>query len=166
MADFIRLLCRLADARVNFILVGGMAAATHGCSLVTQDLDLCLDFSAANLLRLQSSLQDLHPVHRMTAKRIPFDHDESSLADFKNLYLQTDWGPLDCLGEILGLGNYHAALIQSEEFTVAGRPCRILTLEAIIKAKEAMNRPRDKEAVRQLYLIRELKNKPNPKSTD
>ncbi len=42
MADLIGLLKRLAAAEVDFVLVGGLAAVTHGSSLLTQDVDVCI----------------------------------------------------------------------------------------------------------------------------
>lgn len=153
MTDFVRLLARLSECQVAFVLVGGLAAAAHGCSLVTQDIDICVDLELGNLLRLQTALQDLHPVHRMTPRRLPFQHDPPTLVQFRNLYLDTDWGQLDCLGEVKGLGSFPEVLGRSEVIELHGQPCRILTLPALLQTKEALDRPRDAEAVRQLRAI-------------
>ena len=51
----------------DFVVVGGYAVVAHGGTLVTQDLDVCCDFSADNLLRMQEALGDLHPVHPTNA---------------------------------------------------------------------------------------------------
>lgn len=161
MADFVQLLCRLLDEPIEFVLVGGLAAATHGCSIVTQDIDLCVDLALPNLERLQRALTDLHPVHRLTPQRIPFRHEAAILAELKNIYLQTDWGQLNCLGDVKGIGNYACVLAQSQTFDLNGRLCRILTLQALITAKQAMNRPRGIETVRQLTVI--LEHKPTGK---
>jgi hypothetical protein len=155
MADFVQLLCRLIDEKVDFVLAGGLAAATHGCTLVTQDIDLCVDLAPPNLERLQSAVAELHPVHRLTPQRIPFRHEPAALAELSSIHLQTDWGQLDCLGDIKGIGDYACALAQSQAFDLNGRTCRILTLQALITAKQAMKRPRDLETVRQLRIILE-----------
>jgi len=68
-SDFSNLLERLVKAGVDFVIVGGFAGVVHGCTYVTQDVDICCDFSAANLLALQNALSDLNPVHRMTPGR-------------------------------------------------------------------------------------------------
>ena len=73
MPDFIGLLTRLVSADFRFVLVGGYAAMTHGASLMTQDIDICADFTAENLLRLNNALQGLHPIHRMTPQRLPLE---------------------------------------------------------------------------------------------
>ena len=36
---------------------------------------------------------------------------------------------------------------------------RVLTIDALIAAKEAMHRPRDREAIRQLKAIKKLRDK-------
>ncbi len=40
-----------------------------------------------------------------------------------------------------------------------GRRIRVLTIDSLIKARKAMNRPRDREAVLQLEAIKKLKKK-------
>jgi hypothetical protein len=157
MPEFVKLLIRLIDAKVDFVLVGGLAAATHGCTLVTQDIDLCIDLDLSNLERLQQALSELHPVHRMTAQRVPFRHSPSELGELKNFYLHTDWGQLDCLGAIKGIGDFKAAVVNSEFVPLENRSFRILTLPALVQAKSALDRPRDAEVVRQLRMIMDHK---------
>jgi molybdopterin-guanine dinucleotide biosynthesis protein len=48
--DINRLLQRLCDADVDFVIVGGFAATLHGSSLVTRDLDVCAILSSENVL--------------------------------------------------------------------------------------------------------------------
>lgn len=151
------LLERLVDAGVDFVLVGGYAGVVYGCTYVTQDVDICCDFSPANLLTLQDSLSDLHPVHRMTPGRKPLDLTASNAVAFKNLYLDTDLGPIDCLSEIQGLGGYSQVVQVSAPIEVESRQLRVLTIDALIVAKETMNRARDREAVRQLKAVRRLR---------
>ena len=67
MADLEDLISRLVLHNVDFVVIGGLAAEIHGVTLVTQDIDICCDFSAENLARLQAALNDLHPVHRIAS---------------------------------------------------------------------------------------------------
>lgn len=157
MPDLIGLLIRLVDAGFEFVLVGGYAVMTHGASLMTQDVDVCADFKAINLLRLNTALAGLRPVHRMTPQRLPLTLDVQGCRGLKNLYLGTDWGQLDILSEITAVGAFDKVLAHSVQIELRGRPVNILNLDALIAAKAAMNRPRDKEAVLQLKAIQELK---------
>ena len=157
-SDFSNLLERLVKAGVDFVIVGGFAGVVHGCTYVTQDIDICCDFSADNLLVLQKALSDLDPVHRMTSGRKKLQLTEQTCGQFKNLYLDTKIGQLDCLSFIDGLGDYDQAKQASRFIEVENMKMYVLSLDALIKTKRAMNRPRDKEAVLQLEAIKKLKN--------
>lgn len=127
----------------------------HGVSLPTQDIDVCCRFTPENLLRLQAAIADLHPVHRMVPSRPPLRLTEETSAGLRNLYLDTDWGQLDCLGAVLGVGEYQDVADYSVSVELSGGVCRILSIDALIRAKDAMGRPRDREAALQLRAIRE-----------
>jgi hypothetical protein len=61
-----RLIERLCDAGIDFVIVGGFAGMLHGSSLVTRDLDVCAVLSAENIAKLRAALRDLQPTHRFT----------------------------------------------------------------------------------------------------
>jgi hypothetical protein len=155
--DFRDLLMRLIETKVDFVLVGGFAGVVHGCSCVTQDIDICCDFSPENLLALQKAVSNLHPVHRMTPGRKRLNLMEQTCSQFKNLYLDTDIGQLDCLSFIDGLGDYQTVKQASELIKIEDLPLRILSLDGLIKAKKAMNRPRDRQVIFELEAIKKLK---------
>jgi hypothetical protein len=69
------------------------------------------------------------------------------------LYLKTDLGVVDCLGEVLGIGNFEEVLKHSVEVELPYGNCRIIDLEALIRAKEAMNREHDLITVKHLKEI-------------
>lgn len=141
--EFERLLQRLLENKIEFVLVGGFAAVVHGSGEVTQDIDVCLNFSRDNLELLARALRDLHPVHRLTPNKLPFEITDSNWQSLRNIYLQTDWGIVDCLGEVGGIGGYQQVFEVSTSVQLAIGECRILTIEALIRAKETMARPHD-----------------------
>lgn len=155
--DFVNLLERLVNNGVDFVIVGGFAGVVHGCTYVTQDIDICCDFSPSNLLALQRAVSDLNPIHRMTPQKKKLELTEEACAQFKNLYLDTREGQLDCLSFLDGLGDYTQAKQESEVIEVEGTKMRVLSLDALVRTKRAMNRPRDKEAISQLEAIKELR---------
>jgi hypothetical protein len=138
---------------VDFVIVGAFASVVHGATLVTHDVDICCSFTSRNLLKLQRAIADLHPVHRLTPQQLPLELTPGRCRGLKNLYLKTDLGILDCLSEVLGLGNFAAVKKQSVIINMDFGKCRVLGLEALINAKRAMNRPRDREAIIQLEAI-------------
>ena len=105
MQNLSELLRRLITAEVEFVLVGGFAALAHGVTLVTRDVDICCRFTETNLMRIQRAFADLHPVHR-SRPDLPLDLTKEQCARLKNLYVKTDLGVVDCLGEILGVGDF------------------------------------------------------------
>jgi hypothetical protein len=144
---------RLVAAQVEFVLIGGFAAVAHGATLVTRDVDICCKFSEENLSRVQKALSGLHPVHR-SRPDLPLDLTKEQCTLLKNLYLKTDLGVLDCLGEVLGIGDFDAVLRQSVEVELPFGLCRILDIDGLIRAKEAMDRDHDRITVRQLREIK------------
>ena len=157
MENLTRTTQRLADYRVEFVIAGGLGTLMHGGALMTRDVDVACRMDRENLLRLFGALQDLRPVHRMTPEKLPFTKDQVERGGIKNLYLSMDWGQLDCLGEIKGLGDYEDCLALSEVVNLDGTQVRVLTLDALITAKRAMGRPRDLHAVLELEAIREMR---------
>jgi hypothetical protein len=159
--DLLDILKRLTESHVSFVVIGGFAATVYGCSIMTEDMDICCDFSPENLLRLQKALAGLHPVHRMTPGRKPLELTPENTVGLKNLYIDTDLGTLDCLGSVEGIGDFGQALKVSRKIETDGLMLNILTIDALIEAKEAMRRPRDRQAVIQLKAIREQMDRNN-----
>jgi len=148
---------RLIVSQVEFVLVGGFAAVAHGVTLVTRDVDICCRFNETNLMRVQNAFADLNPVHR-SRPDMPLKLTAEQCANLKNLYLKTDIGIVDCLGEVLGIGNFDTVLQQSVEVELPYGKCRVLDIDALIRAKEAMNRDHDKITVRHLQAIKKYKS--------
>ncbi|HYF34853.1 MAG TPA: hypothetical protein VD994_06130 [Prosthecobacter sp.] len=156
MQQLNQLLARLIASEVEFVLVGGLAAAIHGSSLNTRDVDICIELSPENLMRIQTAFADLHPVHR-SRPDIPLNLTPEDCPQFKNLYLKTDLGIVDCLGEVLGVGKYDDVLRHSIVLDLPVGSCRILDIDTLIRAKEAMGRPHDLVTVQHLKALRSLK---------
>jgi hypothetical protein len=96
------LLTRLRASGLDFVVIGGACVVYHGVPLATFALDICRQFGGENVKRIESAVHGLHPVHRLTPSKLPLEATRTSVGEFKNLDLQTDWGKLDCLGEVAG----------------------------------------------------------------
>jgi len=153
MPDFQKLLAALADHDVSFVLVGGLAAAAHGSSILTEDVDVCTSFDAGNMGRLLSALNGFGPRHRLVGRTKQLSEGPEELARLKNLYLSTDVGYIDFLSEIAGVGGFEAVMRASVQMTIFGKKIRVLGLDALIASKKAMGRPKDAETVIQLETI-------------
>ncbi|MCX6894075.1 MAG: hypothetical protein NTZ16_00900 [Verrucomicrobia bacterium] len=149
------ILRRLIAAKVEFSLIGGQASRHYGVSLVTEDVDVCVRITPENLRRIESAFKDFHPRHRLTANKLPLELTDDLCQRLKNLYLTTDLGILDCLGEVAGIGDFDAVLQQSELKSFPFGACFVLKIDALIQAKKTVGRPHDLVAVAQLQAIKE-----------
>jgi hypothetical protein len=86
----IRLLEVLAQNRVDFVVVGGSAAAFLGASRLTEDADCVVNRQRANLESLACALRELHARLRVThmsdeeSKALPIQIDATMLETLQN----------------------------------------------------------------------------------
>ena len=147
------LLQRFADAGIDFVVVGGYAGVLHGSALVTNDLDVCAVLSRENVEKLRLALADLHPVHRMTSRKLSFLDHPPAETPLINLYLETDGGIVDILSSIFGVGDFARLRQKAVEIPLFGRRCPVISLEDLIAAKEALGREKDLLAAKELRAI-------------
>ncbi len=159
MTDFKVLLEALVSARVEFIVVGGFAATTHGSARFTADLDVVYRRSSENLTRLVASLAPHDPYLRGAPPGLPFVWDAKTLEMGLNFTLVTKLGWIDLLGEITAGGRYEALLPATEMFKLFGLEVRCLSLARLIEVKRAAGRPKDFEAIAELEAILEESKK-------
>lgn len=103
MQNFSHLLQRLADAGLEFVLVGGFAAVAHGSFHLTRDVDICALLTSDNIGKLREALAGWNPKHRMTPQKLSFLLHPTPGETVNNLYLQTDLGMVDILTSIKGV---------------------------------------------------------------
>lgn len=150
----------LADAGVDFVVIGGVAMLVHGSAHVTQDIDFCYSRSRENIRRLTSALLPYHPRLRGAPEGLPFMFDEETIRRGLNFTLSTDLGDVDFLGEVAGLGSYAAVRAESEKIEAFGRSFDVLSIAGLLRAKRATGRKRDKEAIHVLESLLAIKKKP------
>lgn len=141
MFDLGRLLAVLRDHRVEFLLVGGAAAALQGAPVLTQDVDILYHLSEENVVRLKRALDELNAVARDDPRQLRFD--ESHLRTRGHKLATTDAGPVDVLGTINDDKTYGDLLPFTEELEVLGHPVRVLSLERLVELKRELGRPKD-----------------------
>jgi predicted nucleotidyltransferase len=155
VSDLQRLLQRLDDAGIEFVLVGGYAAMLHGSSLLTRDVDVCAVLTPSTIERLRDAFREMHPVHRLSSPKQSFLDVPESGGTLENLYLDTDLGTLDILSRITGVGDYARVARDAVEVELFGQRVRAISLDDLIAAKEALGRDKDLIAAKELRAIRE-----------
>jgi predicted nucleotidyltransferase len=154
-----RMLDELARREIRFVLVGGFAALAHGSSYLTNDLDVCYDPAEENLLRLLELLSAWEAYPRGWEPGLPWILDLRTFRTTPMLTLRTREGDIDLLDHVEGVGDYEACLSASEPLTLGQREVRLLSLDALIAAKRAAGRPKDREHVIALEALRALRNR-------
>jgi predicted nucleotidyltransferase len=145
----------LQKAGVRFVVIGGYASMVHGSPRITNDVDVCFDRDPGNLQRLAELLASWSAYPREMEPGLPFIMDAVTLRNASILTLTTREGYLDLLDRVEGVGDFEACLADSEVVDLAGTEFRVLTLDALIRAKRAAGREKDQLHVRELELLRE-----------
>ena len=153
MTDFEGLLKSLADGRVNFILIDGVAATVHGAARFTEDVGVVHQRSEENIKRLAKAVIRLNPYLRGSPAELPFQWDKETIERGLNFTLSTDLGALDLLGEIIDGGCYDDLLLHTFELELFGIRCRCLNLQQLIHVKLATVRSDDLEAIAELKAL-------------
>ncbi len=162
MTDFAGILRVLLESKVEFILVGGVAATAHGSARATYDVDVVYARSRDNMARLAEALAPLKPYLRGAPPGLPFVWDLETISHGLNFTLTTQLGDVDLLGEIVGGGGYHELLCHAVALPLFGMQCLCLDLDTLIQVKRAAGRPKDFEAIAELEALREEQRKDKP----
>ena len=153
------LLVGLAEAEVDFVVVGGVAGGIHGSPFVTNDLDICYAADRGNLTRLARRLAAWSACPRGWEAGLPFTMDARTLRNTPTMTLRTAEGELDVIDRIEGVGSYPEVFEASEEVTAFAMRFRVMTLDALIRARRAAGRPKDLAQLPTLEALAELKSR-------
>jgi len=135
----------LIDAKIEFVVVGGIAAVLHGAPITTADVDIVHERTEENVDRLLAVLRALHATMRADPRKL--QPERSQLLGKGHVLLETDFGPLDVLCEI-GDGKDFAWLVDRCEVRRRGeKSVRIVDLPTLIALKTATNRAKDRLAI-------------------
>jgi hypothetical protein len=149
----------LREGRVEFILVGGLAAVLQGAPVDTFDIDVVHSRDASNVARLHPVLEALDAVFRIQPER-RLKPDASHLASAGHLNLITRYGPLDLLGTIGSDLGYRDLLPHSVDLEIgAGLRIQVLDLETLIALKEELAGEKDRAVLPILRRTLEEKRK-------
>lgn len=161
------LLLALADERVDYVLVGGLAGSIRGTTRVTKDIDIAYSSHAANLERLCAVLNRFSPRRLILGQ--PEDDALTLTPDALRrepvLQLATSVGQIDLLNKIEGFATY-GTIKKYAEVEDVGVEAPVLSIEGLIKAKEAMKRPKDVQDLIELRALAEAMRLTSPDEID
>lgn len=140
--DAERILRALAEHRVEYVLIGGLAVQTHGHVRTTNDADLIPAPNPANLERLAAALRALDA-------RVLNQGHESIAVDAAMLPRSTIWqfatrdGGVDVLHEVPGGGPYSELSERALHVKLGDVEVPVVDLDDLIRMKLARGRPVD-----------------------
>jgi len=151
----------LADANVDYVVVGGLAVILHGYLRATADLDLAIGLTPDNASRGMQSLASIGLRPRLPVTMEAFA-DADQRADWlnnRNMLVFPMWDPANPLRSVdvfinepisfvLLLGN---AVIKDLD----GVPVPVASIAHLIEMKRISGRPRDLDDIDKLQQIRD-----------
>jgi hypothetical protein len=133
-----RVLAALEDARVDYVVIGGVAVNFHGIVRATEDLDVFIKPDADNVARLRAALHSVYDDPSI---------DEITAGDLCGEYPAVryvppgDGPPMDILTR---LGErFLFADLERERYDVDGQPVSVATPATLYQMKRSTVRPLD-----------------------
>lgn len=153
---------KFAEAKIDYIIVGGIAANLLGMVRSTADLDILIDINTESLLKADSILRGLK--YKM---KQPIDIKKlnkgslAGLAKVKNLKAINYYKPSE-ISEIDIIIDSPVSFVQAKKkagkVSVAGMPLPVISIDDLIKMKSVTGRAVDKYDIAELKKIKRIKS--------
>lgn len=141
---FDELLRRLADADVEFVVVGGLAVNAWGVVRGTKDVDIVVAPETENLKRVATVAVacggHVQQGEALLASPISI---ASALASGEQVAIETDLGRLDVIQGLEGIPSYEELRSRATEAEILGITVAICSIEDLKAMKRAAGRTRD-----------------------
>ncbi|EDM25213.1 hypothetical protein LNTAR_03254 [Lentisphaera araneosa HTCC2155] len=146
----LEILTDLCQAKIDFVLCGGVAAVLHGVERLTMDIDIAINFDRSNVQKFLGVMKDLSMQSRAP---IPpdslLDHEirqllinEKNAIVFTFIDVNNPFKQIDIFLEDL----YGRLIDSSDEFDItANETLKVVDVKALIKMKEEVKPIRDKD---------------------
>lgn len=165
MYDPLRALRAFRDHGVRHVVIGGYAASLLGTQIMTADLDICYERTTENMKRLAAALVELHAKLRVAGvdEDLPFILDHLTLAAGDSFTFESDAGDLDVLGTPSGSGGFRDLDADATTYDLGdGLLVRVVSLDDLIRMKEAAGRPKDQAHLHVLADLRAALREADP----
>ena len=146
MFDPLRALRTFDEHGVRHVLIGGYASSVLGAPIITNDLDVCYERTSENMDRLAEALKELHATLRVAGvdEELPFILDGRTIAAGDSFTFHSEAGPIDILGTPSGTGGFRDLDADATTYDLGeGLLVRVVSLDDLIRMKEAASRPKD-----------------------
>jgi len=156
----------LDQAKVQYVVVGGLAVILHGHLRATRDLDLIIGLEPSNCLKGMQTLEGIGLRPRLPVKMRDFSDPEKRRDWHKNRHMEVFqlWDPRNPLRSVDVF--VHEPIRFSELWRDSivkdydGIPIRVASIPHLIEMKTIANRPQDRIDIEKLHAIkRDIENR-------
>ena len=155
-ATFEKLLGLLAEGEVRFVLVGGVAVTLHGYVRLTEDVDILIERTPENIVRLLETLANYGEGFAKELSERDFSDEEGAI----RIVEESEMSQIDVFTRISGLV-YEELAADAEVFELGGREIHYASKAALIRLKSSSVREKDQLDVAALERLTE-----DPKAFD
>lgn len=155
-----RLLRTLVEHKVEFCVIGAVAAWLQGSPAVTLDLDVMPRRDLDNADRLAAALNSLGA--RDLDGKTPLELEGADFLGWQTQRFETEAGPLDVVPHAAAIGGFED--VATIELALGDLSVRVITIDEVIASKEELGRPKDTAALPALYATREALQRRRRKS--
>ncbi|MGI8983636.1 MAG: hypothetical protein ACR2HM_03745 [Acidimicrobiales bacterium] len=149
----------LNQHEVGYVVIGGLASEFLGAAIGTNDIDICYERTPENMNRLAAALSDLHARLRVVGvdEELPFILDGRTLAAGDSFTFVSDAGDLDILGTPSGTAGFRDLDADATSYDLGeGLIVRVVSLDDLIRMKEAASRPKDQTHLHILSALKDM----------
>lgn len=143
VVDLGKLLEGLCAYKVEYILVGGLAALIQGTPISTMDVDIVHLQTDSNIQKLLDYLSSIDAIYRRPGNQVIRPCFQNLAALGHNLF-STKLGYLDVLAFVEGNKTYYDLLPFSKIIEFRGYSIKVLSLKKLIELKRESLSPKDK----------------------
>ncbi len=143
-SDFRDFIQALNNQHVQYILVGGYAVILHGYRRVTGDMDIWVNRTKENYVKLSRAFAEFGlSVFEMTEEKF-LDTDTADVFSYGRPPVS-----IDIITKLKGV-NFDEAFAQAQTFNEEGLVIRFIHLNNLIQAKKAAGRHKDLDDIEKL----------------
>ncbi|MET6995935.1 hypothetical protein [Chitinophaga defluvii] len=143
-SDFRDFIQALNNQHVQYILVGGYAVILHGYRRVTGDMDIWVNRTKENYVKLSRAFAEFGlSVFEMTEEKF-LDTDTADVFSYGRPPVS-----IDIITKLKGV-NFDEAFAQAQTFSEEGLVIRFIHLNNLIQAKKAAGRHKDLDDIEKL----------------
>lgn len=137
--SFEKVLVLLAEAGVDFIVVGGIAVTIQGYVRLTEDVDLLIDDKPANIDRLLATLSDYGEGFAKELSRADFTDEEGAI----RIVEEVEQCQIDIFTRMSGK-KYADVVVGADLFPLSGHQLSVASKTSLIDWKSRSVREKDK----------------------